>query len=219
MSRRGLSWCAAVFMLTLLVELPAAWVAHGLGLPAEGVSGNLWHGQAHQIGPVGPVRWGLLPWRMRADLQLGFQGQAWQLRAQGWPWRWRLEAAALGAQATVRTDYRLAGQWQGGLHLQGSGRQCLSSEGRVSIADLALSEPWSLGLGQGWVEIDCRAGWRLRGQLVQAGQHELKLDADLLRQRAQLAFTVQPAAALTPLLRGAQWLGPEALAGQREMRW
>ncbi|WP_079229522.1 type II secretion system protein N [Pseudomonas putida] len=219
MSRRGLLWCAMVFTLTLLVELPAAWVVRAVGLPARDVSGSLWHGQAQQLGPVGPLRWALRPWRMQADAQLGFQGQAWRLRAEGWPWRWRLEAAALAAQATVLTDYRLAGQWQGELRLQGAGRQCRSSEGRVSVTDLALSEPWSLGLGQGWVEMDCRAGWRLRGQLAQQGQHELKLDADLAGRKAQVMFDLQSEAALTPLLRGVQWLGPQALVGRRELRW
>lgn len=110
MSRRGLLWCAMVFTLTLLAELPAAWVARAVGLPARDVSGSLWHGQAQQLGPVGPLRWALRPWRMQADAQLGFQGQAWRLRAEGWPWRWRLEAAALAAQATVLTAWPDSGK-------------------------------------------------------------------------------------------------------------
>lgn len=219
MNRRGLLWCGLVFTLTLLVEFPAAWVMRSAGLPAGDVSGSVWQGQAQQLGPVGPLHWTLQPWRMQANAQIGFQGQAWKVRAEGWPWRWRLEAAALAPQATVLTDYRLAGQWQGALRMQGSWRQCRSSEGRVSVTDLALSEPWSLGLGQGWVEMDCRAGWRLRGKLVQQGQHELKLEADLERRRAQVMFNLQNVSALTPLLRGAQWLGPQAMAGQREVRW
>lgn len=154
MSRRGLLWCGLVFTFTLLMELPATWVARGVGLSARGVSGSLWQGKAQQLGPVGPVRWALQPWRMQADARLGFQGQSWQLRTEGWPWRWQLEATALAAQATALTEYRLAGQWHGALRMQGSGRQCRSSEGRVSVNDLALSEPWSLGLGQGWVEME-----------------------------------------------------------------
>ncbi|PVZ40658.1 type II secretion system protein GspN [Pseudomonas sp. CC120222-01a] len=219
MSRRGLLWCGLVFTLTLLVELPAAWVARGVGLPARDVSGSVWQGQAQQLGPVGPVRWVVQPWRIQANAELGFQGQAWQLRAEGWPWRWRLEASALAPQATVLADYRLAGQWQGTLRMQGWGRQCRSSEGRVSVTDLALSEPWSLGLGQGWVEMDCRAGWRLRGQLVQQGQHELKLEADLLAHRATILLDLQPDAELTAVLRGMQWLGPQALSGQKKVQW
>lgn len=219
MSRRRLLWCGLVFTLTLLVELPAAWVTRGVGLSALDVSGSVWQGQAQQLGPVGPLRWTLQPWRMQANAQIGFQGQAWQVRAEGWPWRWQLEAAALTPQATALLDYRLAGQWQGALRMQGSGRQCRSSEGRVSVTDLALSEPWSLGLGQGWVEMDCSAGWRLRGILVQQGEHELKLEADLEKRRARVMFNLQDGSALTPLLRGAQWLGPQVLTGQREVRW
>lgn len=219
MNRRGLLWACGVFAMTLLVELPASWVSRGLGLPMHDVSGSLWQGQARQFGPAGPVHWTVQPWRLRASAQLGLQGQGWQLRAEGWPWRWRLEAAALNAQATAPSDYRLAGQWQGMLRMQGSGRQCRASDGRITVTDLALSEPWSLGLGQGWVEMDCRDGWRLHGQLAQQGQHRLMVDADLLGRRAQVAFELQPDAALTPLLRGAQWLGPQAVSGQRDVRW
>nr|WP_254436655.1 hypothetical protein [Pseudomonas asiatica] len=119
----------------------------------------------------------------------------------------------------MTTDFRLAGQWQGALRVQGAGRQCRASEGRIAVTDLALSEPWSLGLGQGWLEMDCRSGWHLRGQLAQPGQHLLAVDADLPARRAQVVVELQPEAALTPLLRGVQWLGPQALAGQRDLRW
>ncbi|RCL23822.1 general secretion pathway protein GspN [Pseudomonas sp. AFG_SD02_1510_Pfu_092] len=219
MSRTAVLWMLLVFALTLLIELPASWLARACGLPVRDVSGSLWQGQARQLGPVGPLRWSLQPWRLQASAELGFQGQAWQLRAEGWPWRWRLQATAMGAQATTATDYRLAGQWQGTLRMQGGGRQCRASEGRLTVTDLALSEPWSLGLGQGWLEMDCRSGWHLRGQLAQQGQHQLAMDADLPGRRAQVVFELQPEAALTPLLRGAQWLGPQALAGQRDLRW
>lgn len=219
MSRWGMLWVSGVFSVTLLVELPASWVARGVGLPMHEVSGSLWQGQARQLGPVGPMHWTLQPWRLQANAQLGFQGQGWQLRADGWPWRWRLEVAALGAQATAQADYRVAGQWQGTLRVQGVGRACRASEGRITVSDLALSEPWSLSLGQGWVELDCHNGWRLHGQLAQQGQHQLTGDADLLGRRAQVAFELQPEAALTPLLRGAQWLGAQAASGQRDLRW
>jgi len=219
MSGRCVAWLVLVFALTLLMELPADWLARGLGVPVRDVSGSLWQGQAQQLGPLGPLRWSVQPWRLQANAQLGFQGQAWQLRAEGWPWRWRLEATAMGPQMTAATGYRLAGQWQGTVRVQGAGRQCRTSEGRVTVTDLALSEPWSLGLGQGWLAMDCHSGWHLRGQLVQQGQHQLGVDADLAGRRAQVVFELQPEAALTPLLRGAQWLGPQALAGQRELRW
>ena len=214
-----MAWVLLVFVLTLFIELPAKWLVRASGLPIRDVSGSLWQGQAQQWGPVGPLRWTLQPWRLQANAQVGFQGQAWQLRAEGWPWRWRLEASAKGPLATVSTDYRLAGQWQGVLRMQGTGRQCQASEGRVIVTDLALSDPWSLGLGHGWLEMDCRSGWHLRGQLAQQGQHQLAVDADLPGRQAQVVFQLQPEAQLTPLLRGAQWLGPQALAGQRDLRW
>ncbi|SPO53403.1 Type II secretion pathway protein GspN [Pseudomonas sp. JV551A1] len=219
MSRKGMAWVVLVFVVSVLVELPANWVVRAFGLPMRDASGSLWQGQAQQLGPVGPLHWTVQPWRLQVNAQLGFQGQAWQLRAEGWPWRWQLEARAIGAQVTVATDYRLAGQWQGALRVQGAGQQCRASEGRVTVTDLALSQPWSLGLGQGWLEMDCRNGWHLRGQLAQQGQHQLAVDADLPARRAQVVVELQPEAALTPLLRGVQWLGPQALAGQRDLRW
>ncbi len=219
MSRTSAAWVLLVFVLTLLLELPASWVAHVFKLPLREASGSLWQGQAQQLGPLGPLRWALQPWRLQASAQVGWQGQAWQLRAEGWPWQWQLAATALGPQLTPTTDYRLAGQWQGGLRVEGAGRRCQGSDGRLLVTDLALSEPWALGLGQGWLEIDCGNGWHLRGQLAQQGQHHLAMDADLPGRRARLVYEMQPEAALTPLLRGAQWLGPQALAGQREFRW
>ncbi|MBT9234685.1 hypothetical protein RIN61_17040 [Pseudomonas inefficax] len=219
MSRKGMAWVVLVFVVSVLVELPANWVVRAFGLPMRDASGSLWQGQAQQLGPVGPLHWTVQPWRLQANAQLGFQGQAWQLRAEGWPWRWQLEARAMGAQVSVATDYRLAGQWQGALRVQGAGRQCRVSEGRVTVTDLALSQPWSLGLGQGWLEMDCRSGWHLRGQLAQQGQHQLAVDADLPARRAQVMVELQPEAALMPLLRGMRWLGPQALAGQRDLRW
>ncbi|MGS7252789.1 hypothetical protein ACQ7NP_16875 [Pseudomonas anuradhapurensis] len=219
MSRTSAAWVLLVFVLTLLLELPASWVAHVFKLPLREASGSLWQGQAQQLGPLGPLRWALQPWRLQASAQVGWQGQAWQLRAEGWPWQWQLTATALGPQLTTTADYRLAGQWQGGLRVEGAGRRCQGSDGRLQVTDLALSEPWSLGLGQGWLEIDCGNGWHLRGQLAQQGQHHLAMDADLPGRRARLVYELQPEAALTPLLRGAQWLGPQALAGQREFRW
>ncbi|WP_296230948.1 general secretion pathway protein GspN [Pseudomonas sp. UBA4617] len=219
MSRRSVAWVLLVFAVSLLLELPASWVVRAFGLPMREVSGSLWQGQAQQLGGVGPLRWALQPWRLQASAQVGWQGQAWQLRAEGWPWQWQLAATAMGPQLTTSTDYRLAGQWQGALRVEGAGRQCQGSDGRLLVTDLAMSEPWSLGLGQGWLEMDCGNGWRLRGQLAQQGQHQLAMDVDLPGRRARLVYELQSEAALIPLLRGMQWLGPQALAGQRDFRW
>lgn len=219
MSRGAVAWLLLVFSLTLLVQLPASWLVRGFGVTAAGVSGSLWQGQARQIGPFGPLQWTLQPWRLQGQGALGFQGQAWHVQVRGWPWRWVGEVRPAAAQVTVPAAYRLAGQWQGSVRVQGAWRQCLASDGRLTVTDLALSEPWSLGLGQGWLEVQCRRGWHLLGQLLQAGQHQLDVDADVRGRQAQIAIALQPDAALTPLLRGAQWLGPEATAGQRRVRW
>lgn len=219
MSRGAVAWLLLVFSLTLLVQLPASWLVRGFGVSAAGVSGSLWQGQAQQIGPFGPLQWTLQPWRLQGQGALGFQGQAWHVQVRGWPWRWEGEVRPAAAQVTVPAAYRLAGQWQGSVRVQGAWRQCLASDGRLTVTDLALSEPWSLGLGQGRVEVQCRGGWHLLGQLLQPGQHQLDVDADVRGRQAQIAIALQPDAALTPLLRGAQWLGPEATTGQRRVRW
>ncbi|WMW07312.1 general secretion pathway protein GspN [Pseudomonas entomophila] len=219
MSRRLGVWLGVVFCLSLLVELPAPWLAWMSGLPAEGVMGSLWQGQAMRLGAVGPLRWELRPWRRDVQVWMGFQGQGWRLHASGWPWLWQAEVEALSAQSSVAQGYRLAGLWQGVLHMRGSGGRCREAQGRLEVNDLALVEPWSLGLGQGGIEMSCADGWQVSGYLAQDGQHRLAVSGDLLARRAQVSVEVQPNAALTPVLRGGQWLGAEALQGQREIRW
>lgn len=214
MRARVLLWPALVCAVTLLVELPAGWL-----VPGRAVSGSLWHGQAEQVGDVGPLSWQWRPWRLQAEVRLAYQGQAWLARLSGWPWRWRAEVEALEAAPSVPVAYRLAGQWQGHVRVNGVWRQCDDSEGRLQVSDLALVTPWSLSLGQGWLEMRCAGDWRLQGALALQGQHQLDLDADLLARRARLDFEVQPEAALTPLLRGAQWLGSQAVKGERLVRW
>ncbi|WP_225933138.1 type II secretion system protein N [Pseudomonas maumuensis] len=208
-----------MFCLTLVVELPARWLVAGLRLPAEGVNGSVWQGQFARLGPVGPVQWTWRPWQRDLQVRLGFQGQGWQGRLSGWPWRWQVDLQALGVQPSVVGGYRLAGQWQGDIKLQGSGQRCLAAEGRITVADLALSAPWSLALGQGTLRMDCAQGWRLNAELVRQGQHRMDLEADLAARRAQVDFALQADAALTPVLRGLQWLGPEDTAGQRRLGW
>ncbi|MDR2307269.1 MAG: type II secretion system protein N [Paucimonas sp.] len=219
MSRRHTVWLGLVFGLCLLAELPAVWLARGLGVPAEGVVGSLWQGQATRLGPVGHLRWELSPWRLQAQAWLDFQGQGWQVSLAGWPWRWQGELVALGARPAFDQGYRLVGLWQGSLRVTGSGGYCRQSEGRLVVEDLALVEPWSLGLGRGVLEMNCPVGWQLVGELGLAQQHQMRLDVDLVGRRARLDLQVQPEAALTPVLRGAQWLGEQALEGQREIRW
>ncbi|MFK3684779.1 hypothetical protein [Pseudomonas sp. NPDC088890] len=214
---RGAVWLLLVFSVTLLAELPARWLTHGLAI--SGVSGSLWRGQAVQWGPAGPLRWEITGWPLQAQLLLGFQGQGWQARLSGWPWSWQAELQALSGQARVATGYRLAGQWQGTLRMQGEGARCSRAEGRIATEDLALVEPWSLGLGRGSMQMDCSSGWHLHGQLNQPGQHQLELDADLSARRAKVDFQLQTDAALTPILRALQWLGPTERTGQRKVGW
>ncbi|QXI42599.1 type II secretion system protein N [Pseudomonas wayambapalatensis] len=214
MRARVLLWPALVCAVTLLVELPAHWL-----VPGRAVSGSLWHGQAEQVGDVGPLSWQWRPWQAQGEIRLGYQGQDWLMRLSGWPWRWRADVEALEAAASVPVAYRLAGHWQGRVNVKGAWRQCVGAEGRLQVNDLALVSPWSLGLGQGWLQMRCAGDWHLQGALALQGQHQLDLDADLLARRAQVRFEVQPDAALTPLLRGAQWLGPEAAKGERQLRW
>lgn len=219
MSGRAWAWLLLAGVVTLLVELPANWLSRGLGLPASGVSGSVWQGQASQVGAVGPVRWDWRPWRLHAEVQGAYQGQGWQARLQGWPWRWQAQVQALGPQVNGAPGFRLAGRWQGQVRVEGSAMRCRNAQGRLEVDDLALVEPWSLGLGRGWLAMDCTRGWRLLGQLAQPKQHQVELDADLLARQARLSFEVQPEAALTPLLRGAQWLGADDSKGERRVRW
>lgn len=216
---RAYLWLGLVFCLSLVAELPARWLVAGFGLPAEGVTGSLWQGQFARLGAVGPVQWTWRPWQRDLQVRLGFQGQGWQGRLSGWPWRWQADLQALGAQPGVVGDYRLAGQWQGSIKLQGSGQHCRAAAGRITVADLALNTPWSLLLGQGSLAMDCRQGWRLSAGLVRQGQHQMSLEADLAARQAQVDFVLQADAGLTPVLRGVQWLGPEDTVGQRRLRW
>ncbi len=219
MSRSGWLWVVLVFSLTLLVQWPANWLVRGLALPAEGVTGTLWQGQAHQLGDVGPLRWHWQPWRLQAAAQFGYQGQQWEVQLRGWPWDWQARLQTLGIQHTAEAGYRLAGQWQGAIHLVGAGRRCQAAQGRIAVDDLALVAPWSLGLGQGWLQVDCSQGWHLTGQLGLAGQHRVALAADLLVGQAKLQVELQADAALLPLLRSSQWLGPQATRLERRITW
>ncbi|MBF8779864.1 general secretion pathway protein GspN [Pseudomonas fulva] len=219
MSWRQGSWLLLVFCLTLLVELPAAWVVRALGLPAEQVSGSLWHGEARRLGMAGPLHWDWRPWRAEAIARFGFQGQGWQAQATGWPWAWQVELQALQPQRTVEANYRIVGQWQGSIRLRGANRRCQAAQGRLEVTDLALSAPWSLALGQGHVQMDCRQGWRLLGHLNLAGQHQASLDADLPGRRAQLRVEVQKDAAIAPVLRGARWLDEGRASLDRRLSW
>jgi general secretion pathway protein N len=219
MNRRALCWVSLVFGLTLLAELPASWLVVGMRLPAQGVSGTLWQGQVLQVADVGPIQWRWRPWQRNLHIRLGFQGQAWQLGLGGWPWHWQAELQALGAQHSVAAGYRLAGQWQGRIDVQGAGFSCQRATGSIMVTDLAMREPWSLALGHGSLVVACAKGVHAIAQLSQDGQHQLRLEADLTGRSAQVDLELQADAALIPVLRAGQWLGEDSRAGRKTVRW
>ncbi|SDH80116.1 general secretion pathway protein N [Pseudomonas flavescens] len=219
MTRRAWLWGLLVFALTLLVELPARWLLAPLPVPLAGISGSIWQGQAERLGDLGPLRWDWQPWRLMAQGSAGYQGQRWQLQVSGWPWRWHASLQPASDPHTLATGYRLAGQWQGMIELTGSGARCLSADGHLQADGLALLAPWQLDLGQARLALDCRAGWKLAGQLSLAGQHHAELAADLLARQARLTGRVEPGAALRPVLVSAQWLAPGVTEVARSIRW
>lgn len=219
MSRAAVLWVALVFGVTLLLEFPASWLARALALPAEGVTGSLWQGQARQVAEVGPLSWHWQPWRRQAQARVSYQGQAWEVQVRGWPWDWHAHVQALGTQPNLASAYRLAGHWKGTIRLQGAGRQCRGAQGRIAVDDLALTAPWSLGLGQGWLQVECSNGWQLTAQVALAGQHQAALNADLLARQAQLQVELHCDAALLPVLRSSRWLDAGATRVQRHFSW
>lgn len=219
MTRLRWLWALLVFVMTLLVELPARWLLAPLPVPLAGISGSIWQGQVERLGDLGPLRWNWQPWRLSAQASAGYQGQRWRLQVSGWPWAWHASLQPASDPHTFATGYRLAGQWQGSIELQGRGTRCLSANGNLQGEGLALLAPWQLDLGQARVTLDCRAGWKLAGQLSLAGQHQADLAADLLARQARLTGRVEPGAALQPVLVSAQWLAPGSSEVARSIRW
>ncbi|OLU28705.1 general secretion pathway protein GspN [Pseudomonas sp. PA15(2017)] len=219
MTRRGGLWALLVFTVTLLVELPARWLMAPLPVPLAGISGSIWQGEAERLGDLGPLHWRWQPWRLNAQASAGYQGQRWQLQVSGWPWAWHASLRPVSDPHTLETGYRLAGQWQGHIELEGRGARCLSANGNLQGDDLALLAPWQLELGQARLALDCSSGWKLAGQLSLPGQHQADLAADLLARQARLTGRVEPGAALQPVLISAQWLAPGGSEVSRRIRW
>lgn len=214
MSRAIVAWAVGVFALTVLVQVPAAFVARQLGWPVgwqpEGVSGSLWDGRAARIGALGPVQWRLRPWAQDVQLNLGFQQRTWRLSIHGWPWRWQAQLAPRSTGTHTATLFVLDGEWEGHLQINGAGRSCRSTQGTLLGHDLALLSPWTVNLGNTRIQLQCTKGLRLLAQLQLDAEHSLKLDVDPQGQRARLDGHVEPGAALTPLLVQARWLQPTA---------
>lgn len=217
--KRRAAWCALVFLLTLLSQWPARWIVEPLALPMTGVSGSLWHGQAERLAEIDRPVWHLQPWRLRADISGGWQGQRWNLAMHGWPWAWQVQVQPGERYVGGAGSYRLAGQWQGRIALHGHATQCQRAEGQVSAASLELQAPWQLPLGQASLRLDCSNGVKLLASLQLADQHQAELEADIGGRRAKLEGSVEAGAAIYPVLVSAQWLTPGNTRLARNIRW
>lgn len=212
--RRAIAWGAAVFVLTVVLNLPAAFVARQWNWPAgwqpAGVSGSLWHGHAARLGAFAPLQWQVRPWAGEARLSLGFQQRSWQVAVQGWPWNWRATLAPGAVNTLPPSLFALDGTWAGRLQVSGAWRSCRSTEGELLGRDLALLSPWMLNLGNSRLALKCSDGLRLLADLQLPTEHRFNIEADLQRQRVQVDGQVEADAAVTPLLVQARWLQPPA---------
>lgn len=200
MSRR--LWLAGslVFVVTLLLNLPAAWALRLIDWPAgwqpEQVSGSLWNGRVQRAGALGPLSWQLRPWRAQVDT--GFAQQHWTFTASGWPWRWQAQLVPGVAAVGVDSRYLIDGHWQGRLQIIGQGGRCVSASGELQGRDIGLLAPWSLTLGEARLSVDCQQGLQGLADVQRAGEHRIQARFDA--RRIQLNGQVSPDAALTPLL-------------------
>ncbi|MBK3453510.1 MULTISPECIES: general secretion pathway protein GspN [unclassified Pseudomonas] len=210
MSRAVILWGIWVFSLTVLLELPAAFVARQLPWPTgwqpSSVSGSLWTGRAARVGALAPVDWKIRPWA--AQVNLGFQQRIWELSIHGWPWNWQAQMAPRAVSALPAPMFVLDGRWEGRLQVNGAGMSCLRAEGELLGHELALLSPWLVKLGNTRIELQCRGGLRLLANLQLAAEHHFKIQAD--PQRLQVDGQVEPGAAVAPLLVQARWLQPAA---------
>ncbi|MCV4281430.1 type II secretion system protein N [Pseudomonas capsici] len=204
MSRKSWTLGALVFALTLLLNMPAAFVSRFVawapGWQPQGVAGTVWHGRAEQLGSVGPVSWRLRPWMGQSLVSVGFQQQAWELKVQGWPWAWRAELLPAGSLVTPATAYVVDGRWQGRLLMQGRGAQCTSGEGSLQGRDLAVLSPWMVVLGNAHVALECRDGLKLLADVRREGEHRFEIGLEPVNRRMKLSGQVEPTAMVAPLL-------------------
>ncbi|MBN0975831.1 general secretion pathway protein GspN [Pseudomonas hygromyciniae] len=210
MSRGVITWAILVFALTLLLELPATFVARQVPWPAGwqpiGVAGSVWNGHATRVGALGPVAWNLRPWK--AQVGLGFQQRFWALSIQGWPWNWQAQLAPRAVNALPAPMFVLDGHWEGRLQVDGAGTGCRKTQGELVGQDLAVLSPWLVKLGNARIALQCRDGLRLLADLQLPAEHHFKIEAD--PRRLQVDGQIEPGAAVTPLLVQARWLQPAA---------
>jgi general secretion pathway protein N len=195
---------ASVFVLTLVLNLPASVVVRLINWPPgwqpQNVSGTLWDGRMERISLIGPLSWKFQPWFGHARFEGGFQQQAWALAVDGWPWVWRAELTPGAPLVAPASGVALDGQWQGGVHVQGRGSRCTASNGAVLGQDMALLSPWMMVLGNARLTVECRESLQLLADVRREGEHWFEARVDPVAQRARISGEVQPEASVAPLL-------------------
>ena len=204
MTRKLWALGASIFILTLILNVPAALVARLFDWPSgwqpQGVSGTVWSGQAQSVGEIGPLVWRLRPWMGQGELSAGYQQQAWDLTIDGWPWSWRAQLMPGAPLVTPASSYALDGHWQGKLDIRGRGSRCTASEGELSGQDMALLSPWMMVLGNATLRLDCRDGVQLLAEVRREGEHRFDVRLLPFARRASISGQVEPEASVTPLL-------------------
>lgn len=205
---------AAVFILTLLLNLPAAFIARFVDWPPgwqpQVISGTLWTGRMERLGSVGPIAWTFRPWAGRSQVSAGFQQQDWALSLNGWPWAWQAELIPGAPLVTPTSGYVLDGHWRGRVIAQGRALRCLSSEGEVYGEDMALLLPWTMVVGKARFRLECRDAMQLLAEVQRHGEHRFEARLDPFARRLNLSGRVEPDASVTPLLIQAGLLKPGA---------
>lgn len=194
----------AVFVVTLLLNIPAALVARfipwGAGWQPVAVAGTIWNGHMERLGMVGPLAWRFQPWIGEGQVNLGFQQRNWELQLSGWPWSWHAQLAPVARQMTPATGFVMDGDWQGRVQIKGHGATCSSSSGELQGRDLALITPWTVVLGRAQLRLECLEGLRIVANAQRDGEHRFEARLDPVVGRIKLNGWVEPDAMVTPLL-------------------
>jgi general secretion pathway protein N len=195
---------ALVFALTLLLNLPAAFVARLIEWPAgwqpQAITGSVWNGHMEKLGSLGPLKWNLRPWAGSATLDAGFQRQNWQMIVSGWPWAWQAELAPTASVVTPAAAFVLDGQWIGQVRIQGRGTRCLSSEGALHASGLTVLSPWMVVLGDANLRVDCQDKLQVFADIQRKGEHHFEARLQPFTRYAVVKGQVQAEASVKPLM-------------------